>query len=269
MDEPHQPAALDRPRTVGPRPVALPTPMPSAEADERGGEISLSRGFTDLAERAVVRTPGSCAAAVTLTDAAGGTLGDCPEGSAAAVTHPDLSELVAVQWESGEGPVPEALRGGEAVSVGEVLRETRWPRYRALALQRGLRASVTLPYRHDGAVLTLSLYAFRPGALGAVVEERGAELAGLVAGVLGRDRRYREALAEVEQLNSALRSRPVVDQACGIVVGREGCSAQEAFDLLRELSQRTNRKLSDLAEAIVRNRGRGLDAQLRKLRRVR
>jgi GAF domain-containing protein len=240
-----------------------------AKVDERGGEISLTRGFTDLAERAVACAPGSCAAAVTLTDVDGGPLSESPEGRAAAVTHPDVSELVAVQWESGEGPVPAALRCGEPVLVSDVLRETRWPRYRALALQRGLRACATLPYRHEGAVLTVSVYAFRPGALTAVVEEKGAELAELVAGVLGRDRRYREALVEVEQLNSALRSRPVVDQACGIVMGREGCSAQDAFDLLRELSQRTNRKLSDLAEAIVRNRGRGVEEQLGKLRRVR
>lgn len=261
-----------------PMPSAQPQPQPPQEetdrdatADERGGGTSLPGapgGFADLAERAVARTPGSCAAAVTLTDARGGPLGEHPERSVA-VTHPDVSELVTVQWESGQGPVPAALGAGEPVLVGDVLRETRWPRYRAMALQRGLRASATLPYRHGDAVLTLSVYAFRPGAMAAVVEEKGGELAELVAGVLGRDRRYREALVEVEQLNSALRSRPVVDQACGIVVGREECSAEEAFDLLRELSQRDGSRLSDLAEEIVRDRGRGLDEQLGRLRRVR
>lgn len=173
----------------------MPSPTPSAVAEtetyaaahERGGDVSLPRGFTGLAERAVARTPGSCAAAVTLTDAEGGPIGEHPGGSAA-VTHPDVWELVAVQWESGQGPVPAALSGGEPVLVGDVLRETRWPRYRAMALQRGLRACATLPYRHGDAVLTLSVYAFRPGALAAVAEEKRAELAELVAGVLGRDR---------------------------------------------------------------------------------
>jgi ANTAR domain-containing protein/GAF domain-containing protein len=249
--------------------VALPSLIPLEEVDERGGEISLTRGFTELAERAVACTPGSCAAAVTLTDSAGGPLQESPEGPAAAATHPDVSELVAAQWEFGEGPVPAVLESGEPVLVGDVLSETRWPRYRAMALQRGLRACATLPYRHEGAVLTVSLYAFRPDGLTRVVDEKGAELAELATGVLGRDRRYRDALVEVEQLNSALRSRPVVDQACGIVMGREGCSAQEAFDLLRVLSQRSNRKLADLAEAIVRNRGRGVEEQLGKVRRLR
>ncbi|WP_314174345.1 GAF and ANTAR domain-containing protein [Streptomyces winkii] len=249
--------------------MTLPSLTPLGEANESGGEISLSRGFTELAERAVACVPGSCAAAVTLTDAAGGPLSESPEGPAAAVTHPDVSELVAVQWESEEGPVPAALESGEPVLVSDVLHETRWPHYRAMSLQRGLRACATLPYRHDGAVLTISVYSFRPGTLAGVVQEHGAELAGLAAGVLGRDRRYRDALVEVEQLNSALRSRPVVDQACGIVMGRENCSAKEAFGLLRTLSQRTNRKLADLAEAIVRNRGRGVDEQLARLRRPR
>nr|WP_277349040.1 ANTAR domain-containing protein [Streptomyces sp. HNM0575] len=138
-----------------------------------------------------------------------------------------------------------------------------------MALQRGLRACATFPYRHDGAVLTVSLYAFRPEGLDGVVAGSGPQLAELAAAVLGRDRRYRDALVEVEQLNSALRSRPVVDQACGIVMGHERCGPEEAFDLLRALSQRTNRKLSELAEAIVRNRGRGVEEHLGKLRNSR
>jgi AmiR/NasT family two-component response regulator len=53
------------------------------------------------------------------------------------------------------------------------------------------------------------------------------------------------------------------------VMGRERCGADEAFDLLRTLSQRTNRKLTELAEAIVRNRGQGVEEHLGRLRRSR
>lgn len=250
-------------------PHNLPTLMPLEGADEQGGEISVSRGFTDLAERAVRCTPGSCAAAVTLTDGRGGPVADAPEWPSAAVTHPDLSALMAAQWDAGEGPVPEALRTGAPVVVDDLLAETRWPGYRALALQRGLRGCATLPFRHEGAVLTVSVYAFRPYLLTDVVQDTGAELAELAAGVLGRDRRYRDALAEVEQLHFAMHSRPVVDQACGIVMAVEGCTSKDAFELLRTMSQRSNRKLSELAEALVRNRGRGIEEQLRKLRRAR
>ncbi|MCH6163437.1 GAF and ANTAR domain-containing protein [Streptomyces marispadix] len=268
---------MENPRSPGPLDASLdsslavrvPSLLPPENVDERGGEISVTRGCTELAERALAGTRGSCAAAVTLTDAAGGRLAESPEGPAAAVTHPDVSGLVAVQWEYEEGPVPAALASGRPVTVSDVLSETRWPRFRAMSLQRGLRACATLPYRHEGTVLTVSLYAFRPHGLAGVDERKGAELAELAAGVLGRDRRYRKALVEVEQLNSALRSRPVVDQACGIVMGREGCDAEEAFGLLRTLSQRTNRRLAELAEAIVRNRGRGVEEHLGKLRRSR
>ncbi|HEV7628235.1 MAG TPA: GAF and ANTAR domain-containing protein [Streptomyces sp.] len=237
------------------------------EADEHGGQNSLNRGLNDLAERAVLCTPGGCGAAVTLTDGTGDTPAGLPEGPASVVTHPDLSALVAVQWASGEGPVPEVLETGEPVVVRDLLGATQWPRFRAMALQRGLRGCATFPFRHDGAVLTVSVYSFRPHRLSEIVQDTGAQLAELAAGVLGVDRRHRGALAEVAQLHSALRSRPVVDQACGIVMGLEGCTAKEAFDLLRVMSQRSGRQLAELAEALVRNRGRGVEQQLRELRR--
>lgn len=159
--------------------------MPLAEPDDRGTvRETFCRGFSELAEQAVVSTSGSCAAAVTLTDPEGGPLTETPEGRASAVTHPEVSELVAVQWESEEGPVPEALESGEPVFVSDVRHETRWPRYRAMALQRGLRACATLPFRHEGAVLTVSVYAFRPDGLSGVVEGKSAELAGLAEQVV-------------------------------------------------------------------------------------
>ncbi|WP_070010162.1 GAF domain-containing protein [Streptomyces abyssalis] len=191
------PPPLDAPDGTRTAPPAL---TPLEDADERGGETSPARGFTELAQRSVACIPGSCAAAVTLTDTAGGPLADSPEGTAAAVTHPDVAELVAAQWESEEGPVPSALESGEPVLTGDVRHETRWPRFRAMALQRGLRASATLPYRHEGAVLTLSVYAFRPQSLAGVVEEKGGELAELAEAIVrNRGRGVEEHLGKLRR----------------------------------------------------------------------
>ncbi len=56
---------------------------------------------------------------------------------------------------------------------------------------------------------------------------------------------------EVQQLRQALASRPVIDQAKGMLMAQHGCSADEAFDMLRQASNRGNRKLREIALAIV------------------
>jgi len=56
---------------------------------------------------------------------------------------------------------------------------------------------------------------------------------------------------EVHDLRAALRSRPAIDQAKGILMARHGCTADEAFGMLSEASQRSNQKLRDLAAGIV------------------
>ena len=54
-----------------------------------------------------------------------------------------------------------------------------------------------------------------------------------------------------DQLTAALSSRTVIDQAIGVLMAQERCSAERAFDLLRQHSQNTNRKLRDVAAALV------------------
>ena len=60
-----------------------------------------------------------------------------------------------------------------------------------------------------------------------------------------------ECQEEVEDLRSALETRPVIDQAKGILIGQHHCTPDEAFAMLAEASQRSNRKLRDVAQAIV------------------
>jgi AmiR/NasT family two-component response regulator len=57
--------------------------------------------------------------------------------------------------------------------------------------------------------------------------------------------------SEVEHLKAALTTRPVIDQAKGILMAERGCTAEEAFELLSGASQRDNRKVRDIARAIV------------------
>lgn len=182
-----------------------------------------------------------------------------------AATHPDLSALVSVQLHSGEGPIPAARVTGRPAAADDLLHDRRWPGYRARALDAGVRSSATLPFVCEGLTVTVSVYGLRPGPLEEAARGATRLLGDLATESLARDVRYRAALTELGRLDEALRSRPVVDQACGIMMRVLGCDADAAFDLLRRASQRANRKLAELAETVVRTRGRGIERDLLRL----
>ncbi|MCG0290692.1 ANTAR domain-containing response regulator [Streptomyces sp. PSAA01] len=222
---------------------------------------SLGRGLAELAEQAAAGTPDSCGATATAV------LAEEPSGATAAdrttaATHPDLSALVSVQMSAGEGPILAALDTGRPAGADDLLHDDRWPRYRAQALDAGVRSTATLPFACDGLTVTVSVYGLRPGPLKKAAQGATELLGDLATESMARDRLYRAALVQVDQLDTALRTRPVVDQACGIVMYVLGCDADQAFNLLRRLSQRTNKKLGELAETVVRTRGRGLEKEL-------
>ncbi len=224
-----------------------------------GPESALpGRRLSDLAEKAVLCTAECCGACTTVSD---GT----SQGRSTAVTHPDLAGLVAVQLHSGEGPIPAAMESGEPVDAEDLLIDERWPAYRAVALETGIRSYVTMPFRGGGINVTVSLYSFRPGTLRDALHGPLKVLGDFAVSCLVRDRHYRDALAEVDQLEAALRSRPVVDQACGIIMHVRGCGADEAFGILRRLSQGANRKLYEVAARVVSTRGRGVEKDLAAL----
>ncbi|EKX67635.1 ANTAR domain-containing protein [Streptomyces ipomoeae] len=215
------------------------------------------RRLSELAEQAARCTNDCCGASSMV----------CEDGSErpAAVTHPDLAGLVSVQLRCGDGPIPAALERGEPVDSADLLRDERWPEYRAVALDAGVRSSVTIPFRRSGLTVTLSLYSFRPGVLQDVPHGPARALGDLATSCMARDRSYRAALTELDQLGTAMRTRPVVDQACGIVMHVLACDADAAFTVLRRISQSTNRKLSEVAAAVVEKRGRGLERELASL----
>lgn len=229
-----------------------------SEQEVQGPEPdSAVRRLSELAEQSARCAPESCGAVATIAD--GGT------ERRTTATHPDLDALASVQLAVGDGPIPAALDRGEPVDAQDLLNEERWPRYRALALDSGVRSSVTLPFCRTGIEVTVSLYSFRPGSLQRAAYGPVGVLGEQVTAGLVRDRRYRQALAEVDQLETALHSRAAIDQASGIVMHVLRCDSGEAFAVLRQMSQRTNRKLAEVAEAVVEGKGRGLESTLARL----
>ncbi|MGA5168692.1 MULTISPECIES: ANTAR domain-containing response regulator [Streptomyces] len=222
---------------------------------------STVRKLHRLAEECVRSVPACCGAVATLGDGRRDASGE----RRVSATHPDLAALVAVQFDAGDGPIRTALDTGAPVGTADLLTDRRWPDYRAAALGTGVRAGVTLPFRRAGTDLTLDLYGYRPGSLDHAAHGSLALLGEEVTVGLARDRRYRAALAEAGQLAAALRTRPDIDRAGGIVMHVLGCDADRAYAVLRHVSQLTNRKLADVAGQVVRTRGRGLEEELARL----
>jgi hypothetical protein len=202
---------------------------------------SLNR-LVDLAARQVA----ACSGATAL-------LWRGSEPAMRAASHPDLPELDDAQLSAGRGPMLDALSGMGPVSCPDTLSETRWPEYAGVALRHGVRCCVTLAYRSDDDAVTLSLVGARPRSL-----EPGqlAELLAAFGGAaMGNAAEYGDAMRTALQLRAAAESRALVDQAKGMLMQALGCSADDALDRLRQISQERNLRVTDVARTIIDSRG--------------
>ncbi|MFC9247664.1 ANTAR domain-containing response regulator [Streptomyces sp. NPDC057136] len=219
---------------------------------------SAVRRTTQLSLRAREYAPACCGTTVTLCVPGG--------GRRTAATHPDLAVLARLQETTGAGPDCDAFALHEPVASADLVADPRWPRFRSRALGTGLRACLALPVREQGIVTAVTLYAFRPNAFPPSIRQ---PLRGLVEDFIDgllRDHAYASTRAEVQQLKRAVTSHAVIDRASGIVMRVVGCDADQAFAILRAISQGTNLKLSEIAEEVVEANGRGLAQHLRLIR---
>ncbi|MEA2971558.1 MAG: hypothetical protein QOG82_16 [Actinomycetota bacterium] len=161
------------------------------------------------------------------------------------------------QYEGNDGPCLQALRSGRQVASdwngnGDG-HEGRWPHVRAKAEEMGVSAVLSTPLLQapDQAIGALNIYSRGGDGFGEDAR-RTAELLGEHAAiVLGNALALIGATHLNEQLRAALASREIIGEAKGIIMERQSCTRDEAFDILRRASQRENRKLRDLAEELV------------------
>ncbi|HEY7879849.1 MAG TPA: ANTAR domain-containing protein [Streptosporangiaceae bacterium] len=169
-----------------------------------------------------------------------------------AATHPDLSALFDVCQAAGTGPWTEALATGETVYCADTLEDDRWPGYTSEALQRGVRCSVTLVHIFSPMTVTLTMFGARPRALDPAKVGVAELLIAFGGATLGNASIYGETQRTAHHLRESAESRMVVDQAKGILMHALGCTAAEAFDRLREISQTRHVKVTDVAATIIK-----------------
>ena len=223
---------------------ALDTLRRGAPANE-----ALRDTLTRIAH-ATVRSVNADMAALTLLDMSG-------RPATVAFTDDAAPELDQAQYDSGRGPCLEAARTGTLVRVDSVDTERRWPEFATAARQLGISCGMSLPLAVDGeGIGALNLYARTPNAFNMSAEDFGQAFATEAALAIGMGVAYWEKATLAEQLQEAMDSRAQIEQAKGIIMASTGCSADEAFTMLREQSQAENVKLRDLAAALVRRPNR-------------
>lgn len=204
---------------------------------------SESRAMHRLVELAARHVPGcSGATAVLWRD---------DEAAISSASHPDLSELPEVQLASRRGPIIEARAEGSQVSCPDTLGEDRWPEYTSRALSMGVRSSLTLVHTSGQLGLTLTVYATRPGVLDASRTPVAELLIAFGSAVMRNTSSYDAAQRAARQLSEGADSRAVVDQAKGILMVGLSCSAEDALRRMREISQTSQIKVTEVARRIV------------------
>ncbi len=162
--------------------------------------------------------------------------------------------LEVFQLQNDEGPCLDCVRTGSAVTIADVGTEAeRWPLFVPAALGAGFRSVAAVPLRLRAQVIGgLNLFGVEPGAVSVESRRLAQALADIATiGILQRRSTHRSDLV-AEQLQHALNSRIVIEQAKGVIAERNGVSMEEAFEQLRARSRTRNEKLTDVALAVVR-----------------
>lgn len=208
------------------------------------GNFAVSDVLHDLAERVneVLGVPG---AGVSLAD----------RGSVRFVAAIDevTAAIERVQEDTQEGPCVDAYRTGELVLVADIRDDPgRWPRFAVRARELGIVAVAGIPMNWNGTRLgALDLYATarRDWPMGDVAAAQ--VLADMATCYVAHASELQRSRRTVEQLQEALKTRVVIEQAKGMLAAERSISVNEAFELIRGHARSHSASLRAVGEAIV------------------
>jgi GAF domain-containing protein len=224
-------------------------PLDPIDAFGRLGRIKLAetdlKGVLDEVAHLAKRTiPGADEVSVTLVGK--------KDTYTAVYTGQLAVGLDELQYGEGNGPCLDASVSGTTLSLPNITAEARWPKWTAQAAQAGARSSLSIGLpMHEQVAGALNVYATRPEAFDDDAIILGQTFAGYAAVALTNAHLYDAQANLAQQMQAAMQSRAVIEQAKGIIMGGRHCTPDEAFAILVRLSQDTNRKLRDVATALV------------------
>ena len=226
--------------------------MPSSDlADRTAALLSLAaateeKSLSRLTALAAAQVPGCAAASVTVWRDG--------ELTTQAASHPDASRLVAVEVDAGSGPMRDAVSGDQTIVCLDTLSEKRWPEFTAAALAMGVRSAASLSFRGHATVV-LTLLGLRPRALDPDRDPDAFQLAEILVAyggaLVSNVADYGDTRRAADQLRDAASARAIMDQAKGILMHALGCTADEALQRMREVSQRSSIRATEVARRVI------------------
>ncbi|MCW2740930.1 MAG: Response regulator with antiterminator output domain [Blastococcus sp.] len=224
------------------------TLAPEAALDRLGrirlADHSMRSLLGEIAELARLSLPGTLQTSVTLLT------GDHP--STVVVTGQLARDLDESQYGRGHGPCLHAAAHDEPVEIADMRTDTRWPGFAESAVARGCLSSLSLPLPvHERVSGALNIYARDPENFDEPARQSAERFATYAAVVAGNMLVYESALERARNLEVALDSRAVIDQAKGVLMERFKLTADQAFQTLARASMETNTKVRDIAERFV------------------
>jgi GAF domain-containing protein len=201
--------------------------------------------LTEIVQIAARGIPGAESTSITLVK------GD----KAFTAAHSGQMSLAAdeLQYQEGGGPCMDAGRGGVVLRVDDMAKEERWPTYVARVVSTGVRSSLSVPLPYQGSSIgALNVYSTEPAAFASPESlEAGLEVAEVVAVAVANADSHWQLGEQARNMRLAMESRAVIEQAKGVLMAQRRVDADVAFEILRDASQRYNRKLRDIATGIV------------------
>lgn len=158
-----------------------------------------------------------------------------------------------MQLRSGLGPSLQCYTTGQVVVVPDIAElDGEWHAFRTEALEQGFLSAHVVPMRLRGSVIgTLSLFRSRTGVLAAEDISITQGLADVATIGILHERALRESDVAQQQLQHALNSRVIIEQAKGVIAQTRDVSMDEAFKMLRDHARSSSQRLRDVAELVV------------------
>jgi GAF domain-containing protein len=186
--------------------------------------------------------------------AVGLMLGD-PQGRlrVMASSSESLRLLELFQLQNDDGPCLDCYHSGEPTNHPDLAEAAgSWPRFAGAATEAGYRTVHALPMRLRAEVIgALNLFHTEPRQLGSSVTRVGQALVDVATIGLIQERTLGQRQMLVNQLQAALDSRVLIEQAKGVLAERRTVNPDEAFALLREHARSHHQRLSELANAVI------------------
>ncbi|WP_433789686.1 GAF and ANTAR domain-containing protein [Actinoplanes sp. CA-252034] len=156
------------------------------------------------------------------------------------------------QLQADQGPCLDCYHTGTPVSVPDLPHDGRWPRFTAAAAGVGFAAVHALPMRHGTNIIgALSLFDTTPGVLAPDKVRIGQAMADVATIGLLQQRAIHDSSVLTQQLQNALNSRILIEQAKGVLAERLQISMEDAFTTMRNAARNHNQRLATLAETII------------------